>query len=760
MKMKTSTAILIVLGVLLASCSDLLSPPKNASSPGSVTVVIDSSNIRDERTLVPIVSSAEFTSYDLNIYNDNGDDIFDPDAEDNHVRLIKDANSRGQVITDLVPGNYYVVAAGYTSLRPDVPSAKSNPVTFTVTGSADTSNLNIALLAYQETGYSGYFTWDPAFFHGTGIYSAGMKISSLGGSSPDATINLLENSGNNIGSQTLEPGDYLLTINVKTSESAAAVGVTDVVRIYSNLITRLPYELSDILGDKLLSGSLMLYTNGQNVFTTGEFEALKKMRFTAKTRITQGNEWYSYGSYVYTLQTGDINSVNGVCYIPWYIRIPMDAESVLLDIEFLNLTDEPVNAAIADHRLITNIDKKGQIPAGENPLNTLDIVYNLMKYSVQVTGNYADRWVHLNDSYHPGTQNGGGGNNHTSFNAAIFIGQMVWLDVGVTSTSQKLDKITLTDGTDLIEWFYKNNDESGIRDVTKSQYRFNMPADTTGAISLQANWTAVSVNKPRIICYGDSVTFGVGDGNWYAYNHKMTYPYFLAEKFNSSVVDVTVATIPDMTSTDVFSINKGVNGNTVKAAVEGSPFTFYYDPSDPSKIRSEYHDMYVDVLQYNPDVVVVFLGINDFMTGYQTFDAADADYYRVDYFEHYYNALLRELANGKRQIYVVKFFTSAIMREYMTKWNYPADRQEEITAKYDKLFNSLPLKYPNVELVSNVWSGIWNEKWIDEYGQERPLIDGVHPNEMGYQIMANNIFAVMDREGGFLAGKTGWKKTQ
>jgi lysophospholipase L1-like esterase len=192
---------------------------------------------------------------------------------------------------------------------------------------------------------------------------------------------------------------------------------------------------------------------------------------------------------------------------------------------------------------------------------------------------------------------------------------------------------------------------------------------------------ASSLND-MVLCFGDSITRGIGDNNWRGENASMTYPGILQRKINIPV------------------INAGVPGDTT---------------SDASA------RLYRDVLAKNPRVVIINLGVNDFLS-------------RIDIrqTEHNFNFILSYLNDGDRKIYVTKFYTDEILWQKLAEWNIPEYQREELIAAYNRMYYSLAQKY-NVEIIPDVWTGVWHAHMSDD----------VHPNAEGYRIMADHYFAAL-----------------
>jgi acyl-CoA thioesterase-1 len=185
-----------------------------------------------------------------------------------------------------------------------------------------------------------------------------------------------------------------------------------------------------------------------------------------------------------------------------------------------------------------------------------------------------------------------------------------------------------------------------------------------------------------IICFGDSITTGVSEGNWNGENLNQAYPAALQRRVRIPV------------------LNAGVQGDTTASALR----------------RLE-----GDALSKDPGIVIINLGINDFLQGF--------DIERTD---RNFNIMLQNLQRAGRKIYIAKFFTDDILRQKMRSWGFPMEQREEIIAGYNYMYISLARKY-NAEILSDIWRGVWGEHMTDD----------IHPDARGYGIMADTIFGYM-----------------
>ncbi|MDR1831736.1 MAG: GDSL-type esterase/lipase family protein [Fusobacteriaceae bacterium] len=188
-------------------------------------------------------------------------------------------------------------------------------------------------------------------------------------------------------------------------------------------------------------------------------------------------------------------------------------------------------------------------------------------------------------------------------------------------------------------------------------------------------------NFKSIVCFGDSITYGFG-----AYTEAQSWPSLLAAR----------VTVP--------VINAGVNGET---AMDGL-----------WRIEE-------DVLAYDPAVVIINFGMNDFYSY-----ARDWRVRKVDYG---YRQMLARLRAPGRQIYVARFYGEAMKKTY------------DPSGEFDEMYAGLQKDFPEINMISDIWNGV--------FANADAMYDEVHPNENGYEIIFWNIFREIRpllEENGFL----------
>jgi len=160
-----------------------------------------------------------------------------------------------------------------------------------------------------------------------------------------------------------------------------------------------------------------------------------------------------------------------------------------------------------------------------------------------------------------------------------------------------------------------------------------------------------------IICFGDSLTAGVGstEGN--------DYPSLLSQKLNMKV------------------FNAGVGGNTTKDAL--------------SRIDN-------DVLQYNPRLVIIEFGGNDFLQGVELQETLDN-----------IGKMTQKILHRHAMVVLVEVAAGHFGDEYIEGFKRIAKKRHSL-------------------LIPNIMKGILLNGALKS--------DNIHPNDAGYRIIADRIY--------------------
>jgi len=185
-----------------------------------------------------------------------------------------------------------------------------------------------------------------------------------------------------------------------------------------------------------------------------------------------------------------------------------------------------------------------------------------------------------------------------------------------------------------------------------------------------------------LVCLGDSLTAGFGAVTPSKEDKSKSYPAYLQKKTGINTV-----------------INAGVSGDTTAEAL--------------SRVDS-------DVLPYEPDIVIILLGANDFFRLISVSTTQDN-----------LQAIIEKVDNGKRKIYLAKFYTDEVAASFNDI--FPIPIPSVIIDQYVNLYNNMFKIFEesnNIELIEDIWAGVWRKH----------MSDYIHPDAKGYEIMADNIY--------------------
>jgi len=187
-------------------------------------------------------------------------------------------------------------------------------------------------------------------------------------------------------------------------------------------------------------------------------------------------------------------------------------------------------------------------------------------------------------------------------------------------------------------------------------------------------------DKRPIVCLGDSLTAGYGASTPGTDDISRSYPAYLQKKTKISV------------------INAGVSGNTTGQGL---------------------YRVDTDVLLKDPQIVIILLGANDYFQGLSISSIQDN-----------LQKIINKVNSGNRKIYLAKFYSGAMVKSFLTLSGITDTAQQaNLINQFDTMFSTLA-SINNVELIDDIWTGVWGIHMSDNH----------HPNAIGYEIMANNIF--------------------
>ena len=728
---------------LAASCSDMIAPSAGQGSGGNVLIRIGEEVTA--KTIVPSVTVNEFDRFQLEFFHKT--EGTDPNEEPVYViSNLTPLQVRTGVSVTLEAGiTWRVLAKAYiTSLSIDIahPAAISSGEDTVYIFGDETDKpvvLNLTLGVNDEDGATGWLSWEADFlnlYSTDAAYTAFLMIYEPGSVEAPKVIDLLnpntdehiglpfvtiktDRQGVDIARLELPRGRYRMAIDV-SGNGPASYGLSELVRIFSNIETRLPFKTEDILGYKALSGDIAVAYNNLGSGNTSLMSTLARVRLSA-VEVTNASDPRTYS-------TQEIISASALSSgTTWKLWVPIGVESAKIKIEFMSNATTVIRT---DTRIITGIGARGKdnIKLSYNATRrTISSAsgtpsYNTTNGNISFTGTFAGNSIAFYTTPTPSslnpaiTSNGLVINNNTSSpnvtQAYGSVFQGLTLEMRVTySATHVLDRLILTIGTGATAY--------QIDVLEKYEGNATMPSyfavlETAGNITVNAAFRSAD-SIAKIVCFGDSITFGQGDGNWEGAdgNYDLTYPGILQTKLNSNSVEV---------------INAGFPG---------------YRTNDGADIFDE------QVLWHNPSHAIIFFGINDVLQEYVNRAPPDSTFANTKF---YLNEMVRKLYDGKRVIVVVKFLTGPMLETLLRAANVPEDRRKEVIAKYDELYDpangSLRRAYPDqtkLIIINDVWNtpeatgigggNVWGAGVTWDYGRH-----GVHPNVSGYAVMANNIW--------------------
>ena len=132
------------------------------------------------------------------------------------------------------------------------------------------------------------------------------------------------------------------------------------------------------------------------------------------------------------------------------------------------------------------------------------------------------------------------------------------------------------------------------------------------------------------------------------------------------------------------------------------------------------------VFQHEPDMVVINLGLIDFLTKTPPRETGDN-----------LQTLITALDNGTRKIFLVRFYDEYILRANMNHMGLREQEQLNLLSEYNGIFRNLSARN-NIELITGIWEGL-------DYGYNIAS-DFLNPTAEGHQVMAANIFKFLEPE--------------
>jgi acyl-CoA thioesterase-1 len=118
-----------------------------------------------------------------------------------------------------------------------------------------------------------------------------------------------------------------------------------------------------------------------------------------------------------------------------------------------------------------------------------------------------------------------------------------------------------------------------------------------------------------------------------------------------------------------------------------------------------------DVLDHNPIIVLIDFGGNDLYNSKPKLTIKEI--------EANFRQMIQLIDNGNCKIYLIRYFNNQM-------------RMFDVFFSFDRMLNRIKTDYPNIEVLENIWEGVWGKKELK--------YDFTHPNSKGYKIIAENIY--------------------
>jgi hypothetical protein len=224
-----SYMVFLFAAALLANCGNTLTVPLSPEGPGgrgAVIIHISGGN-PGQRTLLP--SAARFSRYDLTF-------TFIGEEKEPVTRSSENAT----VELDLESGSWDIIVNGYVTIEGTPYLAAQGSATITVTpGTPAEVSISMKIPADPagETGTLSYAI--DLSLETASLSKALLVLEPLGGGAKTKTEIDLKEAGKRTGTLPLEPGFYLLKVQLENGYQV--IGKTEVVHIYPNMETQAAY---------------------------------------------------------------------------------------------------------------------------------------------------------------------------------------------------------------------------------------------------------------------------------------------------------------------------------------------------------------------------------------------------------------------------------------------------------------------------------------------------------------------------------------
>lgn len=207
----------------------------------------------------------------------------------------------------------------------------------------------------------------------------------------------------------------------------------------------------------------------------------------------------------------------------------------------------------------------------------------------------------------------------------------------------------------------------------------------------------IEISFPRIVCLGDSVTFG------WNLSYEKSYPFLLEKKLEKQYPGIMV-------------INSGIGGQTI---IDG------------------FNRLENDLFYFNPQVAIINFGLNDafILIEEDSENIVIKNNIDIDAFSTTYRQLIEKILENNIEIIIMN--TNPIIPGLLWKNKDIAHKQEESYRLYNQEVKNIAEDYDLIFF--DIWKGFTDRGELDALIQS----DGVHPSEVGLTLISEILFTTL-----------------
>jgi lysophospholipase L1-like esterase len=211
---------------------------------------------------------------------------------------------------------------------------------------------------------------------------------------------------------------------------------------------------------------------------------------------------------------------------------------------------------------------------------------------------------------------------------------------------------------------------------------------------------------PKIVCFGDSVTFG------WNLSYEFSYPAILQEKLIKDFPFIII-------------INTGIGGNTI---IDGL-----------KRAKS-------DVISYKPDIAIINFGLNDAMINKKSKSISEDEklFYKKDPFYYLPEINIEEFDKTYREL--IKLLKNEEIKVLVMGLNpvleiFPVGEEEGLRGKQKEIYEVYNMRIKKIAGDENtgiidLWDIFNNKLNLEDYIQP----DGLHPSEKGQYLISETVY--------------------